>query len=106
MSKILLQRVSILNVMRLDLWQCRLFTTNQTINYYKQNYNDFHLIESKLITFKGSSAYMLKYIYTDMLFGKGMGKILNPVSKLPTHDLDKYGSLFPHISAALQLSET
>ena len=46
---------------------------NQTINYYKQNYNDFHLIQSKLITFKHSLAYMLKYAYTDMLFGKGIG---------------------------------
>ena len=45
----------------------------RSINYYKQNYNDFHLIESRLITFKHSSAYMLKYTYTDILFGKGMG---------------------------------
>jgi hypothetical protein len=46
---------------------------DRSINYYKQNYNDFHLIESKLITFKHSLAYMLKYAYTDLLFGKGMG---------------------------------
>ncbi len=46
---------------------------NQSINYYKQNYNDFQLIESKLMTFKDSPAYMLKYIYRDMLFGKEIG---------------------------------
>ena len=45
---------------------------DRSINYYKQNYIGFHLIESNLITFKLSLAYMLKYTYTDMLFGKGM----------------------------------
>ena len=46
---------------------------NQSINYYRQNYNDFRLLESKLTTFNGTSAYIMNYIYTDMLFGKGMG---------------------------------
>ena len=35
-------------------------------------YTHFQLIESKVITFNGKSAYLLKYTFTDKLFGNGM----------------------------------
>jgi len=43
---------------------------NQQLNSYKELYPDFQLVESKPTTFKGNQAYMLRYIYTDKLFGR------------------------------------
>jgi len=45
---------------------------NQSIANYRQKYANFQLIGSNAITVKGSPAYMLKYQYTDQLFGKAM----------------------------------
>jgi hypothetical protein len=45
---------------------------NQSIANYRQQYANFQLIGSNTITLKGSPVYMLKYQYTDRLFGKAM----------------------------------
>jgi hypothetical protein len=45
---------------------------NQSIANYRQKYANFQLIGSSAITLKGSPAYMLRYQYTDQLFGKAM----------------------------------
>jgi eukaryotic-like serine/threonine-protein kinase len=45
---------------------------NQSIASYRQKYADFQLIGSNAITLKSSPAYVLKYLYTDQLFGKAM----------------------------------
>jgi hypothetical protein len=45
---------------------------HQSIANYRQQYPSFQLIESKPITLKANPAYILKYQYTDQLFGKAM----------------------------------
>ncbi|MGB7954302.1 MAG: PsbP-related protein [Candidatus Nitrosopolaris sp.] len=44
----------------------------ESIDNYGQQYIHFQLIGSKTITTDGKSAYLLKYTFTDKLFGKGM----------------------------------
>jgi hypothetical protein len=44
----------------------------QSIDNYGQQYIHFQLIGSKAITINGKSVYLLKYTFTDKLFGKGM----------------------------------
>ncbi len=45
---------------------------SQSIANYRQKYANFQLIGTNVVTLKGSPAYMLKYEYTDQLFGKAM----------------------------------
>jgi eukaryotic-like serine/threonine-protein kinase len=44
----------------------------ESIDNYGQQYTHFQLIGSKAITINGKSAYLLKYTFTDKLFGNGM----------------------------------
>ena len=45
----------------------------ESIDNYGQQFIHFQLIGSKAITINGIPAYLLKYTFTDKLFGKGMG---------------------------------